>query len=68
MEALLVIGVAALLVLGMGGNGGEAQSAPKMPKVVYIVAEPNKGETDATGFLLVFALGIIALLALGIPG
>lgn len=67
MEALLIVGVLALVLVGMGG-GGEAQAAPRMPKVVYIVPEAHKSEGDATGVLLIFALGVIALLALGIPG
>jgi hypothetical protein len=66
MEALLLVGVIALFLLGLGG---EAQPATKMPKVVYLVAEPAKSEAgpDGTGCLVFFAIGIIALLAFSLP-
>ena len=41
MEALVFVGLVALFLLGLGG---EAQAAPKLPKVVYLVGEPLKSE------------------------
>lgn len=65
MEALLLVGVAAFFLLTIGG--AEAQPTPKLPKVVYIVAEPERGQAGGGGCLLVFALAVIVLLALALP-
>jgi hypothetical protein len=65
MEALLLVGIAALFFLAMPGG---QQPLPKTPQVVYVVAEPHKSESGQGGCLLLLALGIIALIALGVPG
>ena len=65
MEALLLVGVVAFFLLALGG--GEAQPTAKLPKVVYIVAEPDRGQAGGSGCLLVFAIGVIVLLALSLP-
>jgi hypothetical protein len=67
METLLLVGVVAFVLLLLGG--GEAQANPKLPKVIYLVAEPGKSDAgpDGTGCLLFFAVAIIALLAFSLP-
>ncbi|HWQ13806.1 MAG TPA: hypothetical protein VNL77_13480 [Roseiflexaceae bacterium] len=66
METLLLVGVAALFALAMMGGG--QQPMPKVPQVIYVVAEAPKGEGGkGGGCLLLLAIGAIALLALNLP-
>ena len=66
MEAVLVVGIIAFVLLLVGG--GEAQPATKLPRVVYVVAEPSRSEAGGGGCLLLAALAMIVLLAFGLPG